>query len=129
MPCYTLYCGPRRDKDPRWVPATVTKVFGTRSVNVRVYPKGPTWRRYVEQLRPRYFSAEDEEPCDIPSTTSPSTEVKARTLQDSHLQLSGSEVEIPTADTEEVARKKRKRNPECRLEANMDGIGLEGLNG
>ena len=41
-PCYALYCGPRRDKDPRWVPATVIKVHGSRSVNVRVHPRGPT---------------------------------------------------------------------------------------
>jgi transposase InsO family protein len=43
-PCYALYCGPRRTKDPRWVAAVVTKVFGTRTVNVRVVPKGPVWR-------------------------------------------------------------------------------------
>ena len=47
--CYALYCGPRRDKDPRWVPAVVTKVRGARSVSVRVYPRGPTWRSsYVQ---------------------------------------------------------------------------------
>ena len=45
-PCYELYCGPRRDKEPRWVPAIVTKV------NIRVFPKGGTWRLYIEQLRP-----------------------------------------------------------------------------
>ena len=39
-PCYALYFGPRRDKDPRWVPTIVTKVFGSRSVKVRVFPKG-----------------------------------------------------------------------------------------
>ena len=39
--CYALYCGPRQDKDPRWVPAVVTKVRGARSVCVRVYPMGP----------------------------------------------------------------------------------------
>ena len=33
-PCYALYFGPRRDRDPRWVPAIVTKVHGTQSVNV-----------------------------------------------------------------------------------------------
>ena len=26
---YSLYFGPRRDRDPRWVPAIVTKVHGT----------------------------------------------------------------------------------------------------
>ena len=43
-PCYALYFGPRRDRDPRWVPAIVTKVHGTRSVNVRVIPRGPRRR-------------------------------------------------------------------------------------
>ena len=38
-PCYALYYGPRRDKDSRWVPAIVIKVFGPRSVNVRVFQR------------------------------------------------------------------------------------------
>ena len=33
-------------------------------------------------------------------------------LQDSQLQPSGSEIEIPTANTKEVARKKRKQIPQ-----------------
>ena len=49
-PCYALYFGPRSDRDPRWVHAIVTKVHGTRSVNVRVIPRGPTWRRHLDQL-------------------------------------------------------------------------------
>ena len=65
-PCYALYFGPRRDRDPRWVPAIVTKVHGTRSVNVRVIPRGPTWRRHLDQLRPRYGSDQDDDPCEIP---------------------------------------------------------------
>ena len=60
-PCYALYFGPRRDRDPRWVPAIVTKVHGTRSVNVRVIPRGPTWRRHLDQLRPRYGSDQDDD--------------------------------------------------------------------
>ena len=58
-PCYTLYHGPRRDKDPEWVPAIVTKVHGSRSVYVRVCPIGPVWHRHIEQLRPRYGVKED----------------------------------------------------------------------
>ena len=61
-PCYALYCGPRQEKDPRWVPAVVTKVCGSRSVNVRVIPRGGTWRRHIEQLRPRYGVDEDADP-------------------------------------------------------------------
>ena len=73
-PCYALYFGPRRDRDPRWVPAIVTKVHGTRSVNVRVIPRGPTWRRHLDQLRPRYGSDQDDDPCEIPtSVLSPET--------------------------------------------------------
>ena len=67
-PCYALYFGPRRDRDPRWVPAIVTKVHGTRSVNVRVIPRGPTWRRHLDQLRPRYGSDQDDDPCEIPTS-------------------------------------------------------------
>lgn len=57
---YALYFGPRRDKEPRWVPAVVVKRKGTRTVNVRVYPRGPTWRRHVEQLQPRHVSDDDD---------------------------------------------------------------------
>ena len=67
-PCYALYFGPRRDRDPRCVPAIVTKVHGTRSVNVRVIPRGPTWRRHLDQLRPRYGSDQDDDPCEIPTS-------------------------------------------------------------
>lgn len=66
-PCYALYCGPKRNRQARWVPAVVTKIFGTRSVNVRVSPRGPTWRRHIEQLRPRYGVEEDADPGDAPT--------------------------------------------------------------
>ena len=62
---YALYCGPRREKDPRWVPAVVTKVFGSRSMNVRVFPRGGTWRRHIDQLRPRYGVEEDTNPGEV----------------------------------------------------------------
>ncbi|XP_067940370.1 uncharacterized protein [Watersipora subatra] len=68
-PCYALYCGPKRSNQPRWVPALVTKVYGQRSVNVRVWPRGPTWRRHVEQLQPRFSTEEDLHPGDIFQTS------------------------------------------------------------
>ena len=70
-PVYALYFGPRHDKDARWVPAIITKRKGTRTMNVRVYPKGPTWRRHVEQLKPRYASQEDLEPGAEPTSQAP----------------------------------------------------------
>ena len=66
-PCYALYCGPRREKEPKWVPAVVRKVFCSRSFNVRVFPKGVTWRRHLEQLRPRHGIQEDDDPGDTPT--------------------------------------------------------------
>ena len=72
-PCYALYCGPRHTNSPRWVPATVTKVHGTRSFTVKVHPRGPLWKRHWEQLRPRYGISEDADPGfnygDWPTTT------------------------------------------------------------
>ena len=66
-PCYVLYYGPRHSHQPRWVPAIVTKRHGTRNVNVRVLLQGPTWRRHVNQLRPRYATEDDTFPSDDPN--------------------------------------------------------------
>ena len=72
-PCYALYYGPKRDQQPKWVEAVDVKVFGSRTVNVRVYPRGPTWKRHLEQFCPRYSSKEDAEPPEeIPCTTTTS---------------------------------------------------------
>ncbi|MPC16734.1 hypothetical protein E2C01_009568 [Portunus trituberculatus] len=70
-PCYALYCCLRRDKQRRWVPAVVTKVFGSRSVNVRVLHGGPTWRHHIDQLRPRYGVEHDDDPGEALMSTSP----------------------------------------------------------
>ena len=51
------------------MPAVVTKVYGTRNVNVRVVPNGPTWRRHIEQLRPRLESTEEAHPEKFPLTS------------------------------------------------------------
>ena len=81
---YALYFGPRRDRDPRWVPAIVTKRKGTRTFNVRVCPRGPIWRRHIEQLQPRYVSEEDNEPGEdpqcFPTSRLPSTENTTYTM-------------------------------------------------
>ena len=53
------YHGPQRDKDPRWIPVFVTKVHGSMCGYVRVFPRGPVWRRHTELLRPRYGVEED----------------------------------------------------------------------
>uniref|UniRef100_A0A0L8H7Y2 Uncharacterized protein n=1 Tax=Octopus bimaculoides TaxID=37653 RepID=A0A0L8H7Y2_OCTBM len=67
-PVYALYYGPRRDKDPRWVPAIIKKSLGTRCFNVKVIPDGPMWRRYWEQLRLWYTTEVDNEPGDTENT-------------------------------------------------------------
>lgn len=55
---YVLYYGPKRNRQSRWVPAVVTNVFGTRSVNVHVTLRGQKWRRHIDQLRLRYWVEE-----------------------------------------------------------------------
>ena len=61
-PCYALYCGPRQTSTPRWVPATITRVHGTRTFTAKVHHRGPLWKRHLEQLQPRYGVAEDTDP-------------------------------------------------------------------
>lgn len=61
-PCYALCCGPRRTNEPKWAPATVVIVHGSRSVNVKVHPRRPIWRRHLEQLLPRYAVDDDSKP-------------------------------------------------------------------
>ena len=94
-PCYVLYHGPRRNRQPRWVPAIVTKIYGTRSLNVKVVPKAPTERRHVEQLRPRFSTEEDKDPGDKPDIRE---ETKPQQL-------------TTTTVTEQPPPRKRHRNP------------------
>ena len=61
-PSYALYCGPSRDREPRLVPAIVKAIHGPRSVYVKVIPKGPVWRRHLDQLRPKYGADQDDDP-------------------------------------------------------------------
>ena len=44
----------------------VTKVYGTRNVDVRVMLHGPTWRRHIEQLRLWRGSTEDADLGELP---------------------------------------------------------------
>ena len=67
--CYALLFGNRRNKEPRWVPATIVKKKGARMFHVRIFPNGPVWRRHLDQLRPRYFSSEDHDPGEDSSNT------------------------------------------------------------
>ena len=39
-----------------------TRVHGTRTFTVEVHPRGPLWKRHLEQLRPRYGVVEDADP-------------------------------------------------------------------
>ena len=47
----------------------VTKVYGTRSVNVPVMSRGQTWRRHFEQLRPCHGAMEDMDPAELEAPT------------------------------------------------------------
>ena len=58
------------NKQSRCVPAVVTKVFGTWTVNVRIVLKGPTWRQHMDQLRPHYGVNEGKDPGEDPQPAS-----------------------------------------------------------
>ena len=105
-PCYAVYYGPRRDKDPRWVPAVVTKVRGARSVCVRVYPKGLMWQRHVEQLRPRYVSDEDVEPGETPTSL-----VKRGHHSNGGAEEASSQMKDKESSNAETSAKRKRRNP------------------
>ena len=94
-PCYALYHGPRRNSQPRWVPAIVTKIYRTRSLNVKVVPKGPNSRRHVEQLRPRFLTEEDKDPGDKPDIREETKPQKP----------------APTTVTEQLPPRRRQQNP------------------
>ena len=117
-PCYALYCGPRREKEPRWVPAVVTEVFGSRSFNVRVFPKGVTWRRHLEQLRPRHGIQEDDDPGDTSTHDSNSSyssleERYSDTLSGQDM-LSESPKPMPTPQEPSIPEPKQSPNPKPR---------------
>ena len=93
-PCYAKYYSSRQHKQPRWVPATVVKVLGTRSVNVRVIPKGPIWRRHVDQLRPRWSSSEDNNFGDDFSTSQGKIKTDLNSSKDTNSEIA----RLPTQD-------------------------------
>ena len=68
----------KHNKKLLWVPAVVTKVLGTPSVNVCVFPREPacTWCRPIDQLHPSYGVEENADPGETPMspTKSPTPE-------------------------------------------------------
>ena len=47
----------------------MVQVLGPRHVLIQAVPKGPTWKRHVEQLRPRHGVDEDKDPVMLPGPT------------------------------------------------------------
>ena len=74
-PCYVQRIGPGKDRVPRWIPAVVVQVLGPRHVLIQAVPKGPTWKRHVEQLRPRHGVDEDDDPGMVPGPTPTSRKI------------------------------------------------------
>ena len=106
---YALYYGPRRNNQPRWVPAIITKRKGTRTMNVRVYPRGPTWCRHIEQLQPRYATDEDTEPGATPGMHDPTP--KPEPTSPGHAVPSTTDVDTPQPDPDPILQKKRAQRP------------------
>ena len=114
-PCYALYCGPRQTSTPRWVPATITRVHGTRTFTVKVHPRGPLWKRHLEQLQPRYGVAEDTDPGVVTSEQSTSVDSvleqpKAETLSPP-TEVKTSDQTVPEYGRHNPRRSSRQRKP------------------
>ena len=114
-PCYALYCGPRQTSTPRWVPATITRVHGTRTFTVKVHPRGPLWKRHLEQLQPRYGVAEDTDPGVVTSEQSTSADSvpeqpKAETLSPP-TEVKTSDQTVPEYGRHNPRRSSRQRKP------------------
>ena len=106
---YALYCDPRHTNSPRWVPATVTKVYGTRSFTVKAHLRGPLWKRHWEQLRPRYTAS-----MKMPTLVS-TMEIDLRLLLDYSTpvpQKNGSTTQYPSDETNpHTVPEYRRHNP------------------
>ena len=114
-PCYALSCGPRQTSTPRWVPATITRVHGTRTFTVKVHPRGPLWKRHLEQLQPRYGVTEDTDPGVVISEQSiPADSVleqpKAETLSPP-IEVKTSNQTVPEYGRHNLRRSSRQRKP------------------
>ena len=114
-PCYALYCGNRQTSTPRWVPATITRVHGTRTFTVKVHPRGPLWKRHLEQLQPRYGVAEDTDPGVVTSEQSTSVDSvpeqpKAETLSPP-AEVKTSDQTVPEYGRHNPRRSSRQRKP------------------
>ena len=102
------------------VPAVVTKVFGSRSFNVRVFPKGVIWQRHLEQLRPRHGIQEDDDlgntptcDCDSNSSNSSLEETYSDTLSGQDM-LSESPKPMPKPQEHSIPEPKQPTNPKPR---------------
>ena len=100
-PCYALYFGPRRGRTPRWVPAIVSKCTGNRNLQVRVVPRGPIWRRHLDQLRPRWVSPDDDEPTETPPEFTNPPNVTTSNEEDESSTYSTNEDESTTSTPDE----------------------------
>ena len=64
-PVYTLYHGPRRDKNPRCVPCDRQEVIGYSLLQRQGRSSWPSLETTLEQLQPRYVTDEDNKPGDV----------------------------------------------------------------
>ena len=71
--CYAKSYWRHKEREARWIPATVIEVLGCRRVRVQVYPTGPIWIRHIHQLQPRFGADEDDDPGDVLSQDIPKT--------------------------------------------------------
>ena len=113
--CYATCYNSQNRKQVRWVPATVVKVHGTRSVNVKVHPRGPIWKRHINQLRLRYGADQDDDPGENISLNVGSSSL-APSNSRARPEMSGQQLaSSPRFGLNNPRRSQRTRRAPCRL--------------
>ena len=111
----------RKRRHAKWVLATVHKVHGVGSVNVKVHPRGPIWKRHINQPHLLYGAGQDDDPAENfmlnarSSSVTPSNN-KARPKMPGQQLVSS-----PLFDQNNPRCAKRARNAPCRLNLQIRG--------
>ena len=83
-------------------PLKSSRVHGSRTVTVKVLPRGPIWRRHVEQLRPRHESTEDEDPGEPSVANNPTSSTSSEASSPNESAQSSTNVTGTTPSQHEV---------------------------
>ena len=103
-PCYVKYFGPHKDRQPRWVPAIINQILGPRLFMVKSLMQGYSWKRHIDQIRPRFGVEQDSDPgepvAEQPSTTLKSKSERPRPVQEPRPRKMQRPIKVPRPEVQ-----------------------------